>query len=77
MAKLTAVASRSARGILKWGKRKLASEAGLSLDTIYRFEKSDKLSAKTEAKIKDAFSRHNVKIINTPGTGAVLLPPKQ
>ena len=74
MAKLTAAACRAARGILKWSLRDLEVESGVSLKTLNKFERSlVKTKAETKTRIKDAFLRHNVEIINTTGTGVRLL----
>lgn len=73
MAKLTSVACRAARGILKWSVRDLAQAAGVSPTTINLLEAERPYRVSTADKIVQAFLRHGVEITNGDGTGARLL----
>lgn len=72
MPKLTAAATRAARGLLKWSMRDLAEHAGVSLPTVLKLESDKAVSADTADKIVAALERHGVEITNGDGTGARL-----
>lgn len=72
-AKLTPPACRAARALLGWSKRDLAEAASIALGTVQKVETGGDFFGSTEAKIVEAFARHNVEITNGNGTGARLL----
>lgn len=72
MAKLTAAASRAARGLLKWSMRDLAEASGVSLPTILKLENEGTITDATADRITDALAARNVEITNGDGTGARL-----
>lgn len=72
VAQLTPAACRAGRGLLRWGVRELAIEAGLSPTTVIQFEAGRPHMEATPAAIVAAFARHNVEITNGSGTGARL-----
>lgn len=73
MAKLTPEACRAARGLLRWGVRELAAEAGVSPTTITQFEAGRPHVSTTAEAIVTAFEKRGVEITNSEGTGARLL----
>ncbi|MFD1982645.1 transcriptional regulator [Mesorhizobium newzealandense] len=63
---------RTARAILRWSVRDLASAAGIAFTTVHRFESTGVATETTKAKIVAAYAAHNVDITNGEGTGARL-----
>ena len=43
--------------------RDLADDAGVAFSTVYVLERGDKVAETTQAKIEDAFQRHDVEIL--------------
>jgi transcriptional regulator with XRE-family HTH domain len=71
---LTPEASRAARGLLGWGVRELAAEAGVDKATITQFENGRELRLSTAAKIVSALEAQGVEIVSdNERTGAVLV----
>lgn len=64
------VQSKMARAALSWGVRDLAAKAGLSHDTIVRFEKGEELKANTIEAIRQAIETAGVEFIPENGGGA-------
>ena|ERR1700694_1704533 len=58
------IQSRMARAALGLGVREIASIAGLSPDTVARFERGDELRARTVHALREAFERTGVKFTN-------------
>jgi hypothetical protein len=58
-----------ARGALGWGIRELGKAAGLSHDTIVRFERGEELKVKTIAAIRGAFESAGIVFIPENGGG--------
>lgn len=69
---LTPEACRAARGLLKWGVRELAAEAGLSVETVVMYESGRAARKSTIDAIMGAFTANGVEITNGRGTGARL-----
>jgi transcriptional regulator with XRE-family HTH domain len=70
MTDLLGVQSRMARAALGWNLRELAERAGLSHDTIVRFEAGDELKSKTVEAIRAALESAGVEFIAENGGGA-------
>lgn len=70
MAKLTSAGSRAGRGLLKWSVRDLAEAAGVSPNTVFLIESDRPYREETAEKIKDAFARAGVEILNGDAPGA-------
>jgi len=71
---LTPEAQRAARGLLGWGVRELAAEAGVAWTTVSQFENGRDLRPSTAAKIVAALEAHGVDLVGDDGrTGAVLI----
>jgi transcriptional regulator with XRE-family HTH domain len=71
---LTPEAQRAARGLLGWGVRELAVEAGVAWTTISQFENGRPLRDSTAAKIVAALEAHGIELIaDEERTGAVLV----
>jgi len=64
------VQSKMARAALGLGVRELGAAAGVSPDTIVRFEKGEALQARTVAAIRAAFEAAGVVFIAENGGGA-------
>ena len=71
-AKLTVEACRAARGLLDWGVRDLAAEAGVGVMSVFRFEAGEVVRQETIDKLQAAFEANGVEITNGRGTGARL-----
>lgn len=70
---LTPEAQKAARGLLSWGVRELAAEAGVAWTTVSQFENGRPMRDSTAAKIVAAFEAHGVEVIaDDDRTGAVL-----
>jgi DNA-binding XRE family transcriptional regulator len=61
--------SRMARGALGWGIRELGKAAGVSHDTIVRFERGDELKDRTIEAIRAAFESAGIVFIPENGGG--------
>jgi transcriptional regulator with XRE-family HTH domain len=61
--------SRMARGALGWGIRELGKAAGVSHDTIVRFERGDELRERTIEAIRSAFDAAGIVFIPENGGG--------
>ncbi|MBO1328926.1 helix-turn-helix transcriptional regulator [Acetobacter suratthaniensis] len=59
-----------ARAAIGWGVRDLAKEAGVSPDTIARFERGEELKATTIEAIRSALEAAGVEFIPENGGGA-------
>ena len=71
---LTSEAQRAGRGLLSWGVRELAAEAGVAWTTVSQFENGRPMRESTAAKIVAAFAAHGVELIaDNDRTGAVLI----
>ena len=71
---LTSEALRAARGLLGWGVRELAAEAGVAWTTISQFENGRPLRDSTAAKIVAALQAQGVELVaDDERTGAVLV----
>lgn len=71
---LTPEASRAARGLLGWGVRELAAEAGVDKATITQFENGRGLRPSTAAKIVNALEAQGIELVlDAERTGAVLV----
>lgn len=63
---ITSEQVRAARGLLKWPKERLATEAGIAPATVTRVEAGSgrlQTMVATEVSIRDAFTRHGVVFI--------------
>ena len=63
---------RSARAALRWSVQELASRAGVSIQTIKRFEAIDEIPPSrfsTLVSIKSAFESAGIEFIGTPEDG--------
>jgi transcriptional regulator with XRE-family HTH domain len=67
-----------ARVALSWGVRDLAQKAGVSPDTIARFERGEQLRLSTEENIRAAFEAAGLEFIpeNGGGVGVRFAKPK-
>jgi transcriptional regulator with XRE-family HTH domain len=72
------VQSKMARVALSWGVRDLAQKAGVSPDTIARFERGEQLRLSTEENIRAAFEAAGLEFIpeNGGGVGVRFAKPK-
>lgn len=70
LAPLTAVQSRMARAAVGLGVRELADAAGVSTNTITRFERGEALSPRTLSAIRAALEEAGVEFIEPNGGGA-------
>ena len=61
-----------ARAALEWTVRRLAEEAGVSHDTIVRFEKGEQLKAVTVAAIRERLEAAGVEFTNGDAPGVRL-----
>jgi len=64
------IQSKMARVALGWGTRDLARQAGVSPDTVARFERGEHLRATTVATIQAAFEEAGIDFIPENGGGA-------
>ena len=69
LASLTAVQSRMARAAVGLGVRELADAAGVSTNTITRFERGEALSSRTLSSIRVALEEAGVEFIEANGGG--------
>jgi len=60
---------KMARVALDWGVRDLAREAGVSPDTVARFERGEQLRSETVEKLQTAMERGGVAFIPQNGGG--------
>lgn len=67
---MIAVQSKMARSAIGWGVRDLAREAGVSVDTVSRFERGDELLPRTVAALQAALEAAGVEFIPENGGGA-------
>jgi transcriptional regulator with XRE-family HTH domain len=61
--------SKMARVALEWGVRDLAREAGVSADTVARFERGEPLRDRTADQLKAAFIVAGIEFIPENGGG--------
>jgi transcriptional regulator with XRE-family HTH domain len=61
---------KMARTALGWGVRDLAKAAGVSADTISRFERGEELLPRTLAAIQDSLEQAGVILVPENGEGA-------
>ncbi|MEQ1956329.1 helix-turn-helix transcriptional regulator [Mesorhizobium sp. CN2-181] len=67
---MIAIQCKMARSAVGWGVRDLAREAGVSVDTISRFERGEELLPRTVAAIRAALEAAGVELIPENGGGA-------
>lgn len=67
---IISVQCKMARAALGWGVRDLAREAGVSVDTISRFERGEELQPRTLQAIRSALEDAGVLFIDQNGAGA-------
>ncbi|WP_434722456.1 helix-turn-helix domain-containing protein [Mesorhizobium sp. RIZ17] len=61
---------KMARVALGWGTRDLARNAGVSPDTVARFERGEQLKETTLAALRDTFEAAGIEFIPENGGGA-------
>lgn len=66
---LVSVQSRMARAALGWGVRDLAAAAGVSADTVARFERGDPIKPATQRIMREAFEAAGVIFVAENGEG--------
>ncbi|WP_208722845.1 helix-turn-helix domain-containing protein [Rhizobium vallis] len=66
---MTPIQCKMARVALDWGTRDLAAKAGVSPDTIARFERGEQLKSATVATIQAAFHAGGIEFIPENGGG--------
>lgn len=74
---LTRVQVKMARVALGWGVRDLAREAGLTPQTVTKFENGGNVTLETVVKIKAAFDRAGITWVPENGGPAGVRPPRQ
>lgn len=67
---LSAIQSKMARVAVGYGVRELAKSAGVSPDTVARFERGEELKPSTVATIRAALESAGVEFIDENGGGA-------
>ena len=73
---LSAVQSKMARVAVGWGVRDLAAKAGLSTNTVARFERGEILKDATLAAIRTALEAAGVEFTNGDAPGVKLRPDR-
>jgi transcriptional regulator with XRE-family HTH domain len=66
---MNAIQSKMARVALGWGVRDLAREAGVSADTVARFERGEQLRDRTIETLKGVFEAAGIEFIAENGGG--------
>ena len=74
---LTDTQCRMARAALSWGVRELAKAAGVSANTIARFESGKKANPATLKVIRQAFEAAGIEFTNGDAPGVRLWRPKE
>lgn len=73
---LTRKQVRMARAALEWTTTDLAREAGITANTVTRFETGGNVTVETVTKIKAAFDRAGVTWVPENGGPAGVRPPR-
>ncbi len=74
---LSAVQSKMARVAVGWGVRELAAKAGLSTNTVARFERGEVLKEGTLTAIRTALEAAGVEFTNGDAPGVLLRPTRR
>ena len=55
--------SRAARGWLGWSQKELAARAGIAANTVYGFERGQRVTANNLAALRRAFEEAGIKLL--------------